>query len=73
MLATAVGMRSSAAISSRLYVASIVLAVLATAGTYIGVGVIFCLIWILAVSIGLLRWTPSRSAAVAPAAEARSH
>ena len=62
MLATAVGLRRAAAISSPLFVASIVLAASAVAGNYIGIGVIFCLIWILAVSIGLLRWTPSQAA-----------
>jgi len=56
MLATAVGLRNSAAISSRLYVASIVLAALAVAASEFGFGVIPCLVWILAVSIGLLRW-----------------
>jgi hypothetical protein len=60
MVATAVGLRPSAAISMPLYVASIVLAVLAVAATLIGFGIIFCLVWILAASIGLLRWTPSR-------------
>jgi hypothetical protein len=70
MLATAVGIRHSAAISVRLYVASIVLAALAVAGTLVGFGVIPCLIWILAVGIGLLRWAPARSAAIDPIAEA---
>jgi len=70
MLATAVSLRYSAAMSSRLYVASIVLAALAVAATLVGVGVIPCLVWILAVGIGLLRWTPSRSAAIDPIAEA---
>ena len=62
MLATAVGLRYSAATSLRRYVASIVLAALAVAATLVGFGIIFCLVWILAVGIGLLRWTPSRSA-----------
>ncbi len=70
MLATAVGLRSSAAISSRLYVASIVLAAVAVAGTLIGVGIVPCLVWVLAVGIGLVRWAPSRSAVVDPMAEA---
>jgi len=70
MLATAVGLRNSAAISSRLYVASIVLAALAVAASFFGFGVIFGLVWILAVGIGLLRWTPSGRAAIAPIAEA---
>jgi hypothetical protein len=70
MLATAVGLRHSAAISMRLYVASIVLAALAVAASFIGFGVIFCLVWILAVDIGLLRWTPSRNAAIDRVAEA---
>ena len=60
MMATAVGLRSSAAISMPLYVASITLAALAVAGLLVGVGVVPCLIWILAVAIGLLRWTPTR-------------
>jgi hypothetical protein len=60
MLATAVALRNSAAISSQMYVAYIVLAVLAVAAAQVGFGVIVCLVWILAVSIGLLRWTPSR-------------
>jgi len=63
MVATAVGLRSSAAISLRLVVASIVLAALAVAASFFGFGVIFCLVWILAVCIGLLRWTTSRRAA----------
>jgi hypothetical protein len=70
MLATSVGLRYSAAISLRLYVASIVLAALAVAATLVGFGVIPCLVWILAVGFGLLRWTPSRSAAIDPIAEA---
>src|SRR6266508_5821933 len=47
MLATAVGLRNSAAISSRLHVASIVLAALAVAASEFGFGVIPCLVWIL--------------------------
>jgi hypothetical protein len=70
MLATAVGLRYSGAISSRLSVASIVLAALAVAATLVGVGVIPCLVWILAVGIGLLRWRPSRSANTYPATTA---
>jgi hypothetical protein len=54
-----------------LYVASIVLAAVAVAGTLIGVGIIPCLVWVLAVGIGLLRRTPpSRSAVIDPLAEA---
>jgi hypothetical protein len=68
MLATAVGLRYSGAISSRLVVASIALAALAGAASEVGFGVIFCVVWIFAVGIGLLRWTPSRSAAVNPIA-----
>ena len=71
MLATAVGLRNTAAISSPLYVASIVLAVLTVAASQLGIGVMFCLVWMLAVSIGLLRWTPSRSGAIDPIADAR--
>jgi hypothetical protein len=72
MLSTAVALRSSAAISMRLYVASIVLAAMAVAASLVGFGIIFCLVWMLAVGIGLLRWTPSRGAAIDPVAEARS-
>jgi len=61
MLATAVGLRNSAAMSSRLLVASIVLAALAVAAAEVGFGVIPCLVWILAVGIGLLRWQPMAS------------
>jgi hypothetical protein len=70
MLATAVGLRNSAAIALRWYVASIVLAALAVAASFFGFGVIPCLVWILAVGVGLLRWTSSRSAAFVPGAEA---
>jgi hypothetical protein len=70
MLATAVGLRNSAAILSPLDVASIVLAALAVAASFFGFGVIFCLVWILAVSIGLLRWKPLRGTNVDPFAEA---
>lgn len=69
VLATAVGLRNSAAISSQLYVASIVVAALAVAASFFGFGVVFCLVWMLAVGIGLLRWTPSGSAAIDPVAE----
>jgi hypothetical protein len=72
MLATAVGLRYSAAISSASYVASIVLAALAVAATLVGAGIIPCLVWMLAVGAGLLRWTPSRGAAIGPIADARS-
>ena len=70
MLATAVGLRYSVAISSPLYGASIVLAALAVAASFFGFGVIFCLVWMLAVGIGLLRWTPSANAAIDPIGEA---
>jgi len=70
MLATAVGLRYSASISPRWFVASIALAALAVAATLVGFGIILCLVWILAVAIGLLRWTPARSAAIDPTAEA---
>jgi hypothetical protein len=72
MLATAVGLRPTAASSPRLVVASIILAALAVAGTLIGVGVIPCLVWILAVGIGLLRWTPLTSPPAIDQALARS-
>jgi hypothetical protein len=64
MLATAVGLRYSVPISLRLVVASVVLAALAVVTSFFGFGVIFCLVWIIAVGIGLLRWTPARSATV---------
>jgi hypothetical protein len=67
MVATAVGLRYSASISPPLYLASIVLAAVAVAATYVGGGIIPCLAWIIAVSIGLLRWTPAPSSAVAAA------
>lgn len=70
MLAVAVGLRQSATISSRLYVASISLAALAFAASWVGFGIAFCLVWMLAVGIGLLRWTPTRSAGIDPIAEA---
>ena len=70
MLATAVGLRTSGAISSRSVVASIGLAALAVAASFFGAGVISCLVWIVAVGIGLLRWTPSRSAAIDATAQA---
>ena len=73
MLATAVALRNSAAISSKLYVASIVLAVLAVAAAQVGFGVIFCLVWILAVSIGLIRWTALTSLPSIQPAEAVRH
>jgi hypothetical protein len=72
MLATAVGLRYSAARSLRLVVASIILAALAVAGTLVGVGVIPCLVWILAVGIGLLRWTPLTSLPAIARPSARS-
>jgi hypothetical protein len=58
MVAAAVGLQRFGTISPRLAVASIVLAALAVAAILVGFGVIFCLAWILAVGIGLLRWTP---------------
>jgi hypothetical protein len=70
MLATAVGLRYSGAMSLRLVVASVVLAALALSASEFGFGVIFCVVWIIAVGIGLLRWTASRSAAIDPIAEA---
>ena len=71
MLAAAVGLRNAAVISSPLYVGSIVLAVLTVAASQLGIGVMFCLVWMPVVSIWLLRWTPSRSAAIDPIADAR--
>jgi hypothetical protein len=61
ILATAVGLRHSTAISGRLYVGSIVLAALAASANVVGFGVIPCLLWILAVGIGLFRWTAPRN------------
>jgi len=72
MLATAVGLRYSAAISSASYVASIVLAALAVAATWVGAGIVPCLVWMVAVGAWLLRWTPSRGAAIGPIADART-
>jgi hypothetical protein len=69
MLATTVGLRSSGAMPLRLAVASVVLAALAVAASAFGFGVICCLVWIIAFGIGLLRWTPSRSAAIDPIVE----
>jgi hypothetical protein len=59
ILASAVGLRYSAMPSVPGYVASIVLVALVVAAGFFGFGVIFCLVWILAVSIGLLRWRPT--------------
>jgi hypothetical protein len=72
MLASAAGLRSSAAITTRLYGAGIVLAALAFVTSFFGFGVIFGLIWLLAVSIGLLRSTPSHTGGIDLVAEARS-
>ena len=66
MLAAAVGLRSAAAISTALFFGSIVLAVLAVVASEVGFGVIPCLVWIVAVGIGLLRWTPAGRGAVSP-------
>jgi hypothetical protein len=63
MLATAVGLRYAGAISSRLSIASIVLAALAVTASLVGLGVLPCLIWVLAVGIGLLRRSTPRGAA----------
>jgi hypothetical protein len=62
MLATGVGLRSSGALSTALYIASFVLAALAVAASLVGFGVIPCLVWILAASIGLLRRRATTSA-----------
>jgi len=56
MLASAFGLRSSARIALPAYWGSIILAALVVAASFIGFGIIFCLVWILAVAIGLLRW-----------------
>jgi len=55
MLATAVGLRYTVGLSSPLYFGSFVLAVLGVAATDIGFGIVPCLVWILAVGLGLLR------------------
>lgn len=73
MLATAVALRHAAAISSQLYVASIALAVLAVPTSEFGFGVIPCLVWILGVSIGLLRWAHLTSLPSIQPAEAAGH
>jgi hypothetical protein len=59
--ASAVGLRGSAALPFSLYLASFILAVLAVAASFAGLGVIPCLVWIVAVAIGLLRWRRSAS------------
>ena len=64
MLAASLGLRYSAGLSPTLFVGSIVLAVLAVAECLIGFGIIPCIVWIIGVSIGLLRWTPGSSGAV---------
>jgi len=73
MLATAVGLRHSATLSLRLYVTGIVVAVLAVPASEFGFGVIPCLVWMLAVSIGLLRRTPLISLPSIQPAEAVGH
>ena len=55
MLASAIGLRRSGSLSPRLYYASIGLAILAAVGAEFGIGIIFCVGWIIAVSVGLLR------------------
>jgi hypothetical protein len=67
MLATAIGLRSSGVITSPLYVASLALVVAAVFATLIGFGVIPCLVWIVAASLGLLRTTTPPSDRVAEA------
>jgi hypothetical protein len=67
MLATAIGLRSSRVITSPLYVASLALVVAAVFATLIGFGVIPCLVWIVAASLGLLRTTTPPSDRVAEA------
>lgn len=62
MVASAVGLHYSARISMPIYLASIILAALVVAAGFVGFGVIFCLVWILGVGIGLLRWPPTESA-----------
>jgi hypothetical protein len=60
MAATAIALLSSGAISMRLFAASIAAATLAVAATFVGFGIVFCLIWVLAVGLGLMRWSPER-------------
>ena len=55
ILASAIGLRRSGSLSSGLFYASIGLAILAAAGAEIGIGIIFCAIWMVAVSVVLLR------------------
>jgi len=55
MAATAVALRSQAAIGARLFWATIVLVALAVLANFVGFGVIFGLIWMFAAGIGLLR------------------
>jgi hypothetical protein len=58
MVAAAVGLRETLAISSRWYFGSIVLAALAFAASLVGFGILPSVVWILAVGVGLLRWAP---------------
>jgi len=66
MVAVAWGMRHTGALSNRLFVASWVLAAVTVAAGLIGFGIVFALVWILAVAIGLLRGSthPARHDAV---------
>jgi len=59
MLATALGLRASGSLSLAWSAASVVLAVVAVAATFMGFGAIPCLVWIVAVSAGLARSRPS--------------
>lgn len=61
MVATAIRLRSSKAIPQWTYLASIALGILTVAGSQIGFGIVFCLVWIVGVGIGLLRPTRRRS------------
>ena len=58
IVATALALRSSDAISSRTSVSSIGLAALTAAANLIGFGIVFGLIWMVGVGIWLVRWAP---------------
>lgn len=63
IVATALALRASATISSPLFGASLVVALLAAVTNLVGFGIIFGLIWILGVAAALVMWPPSEPAA----------
>lgn len=64
MVGTAIGLRSAGLLSGRLRAAAFVLAGLTVATGLFGAGLLLTLVWILAVSIGLLRHSSSQPAIV---------